>query len=105
MRQRLVKLKKITKRLLFGGIVVFFMMLLSQSRELSRLEAIVANGEITLITRQGPITYYEDAKGKNGFEYLLARDFADYLGVRLDVTTTETLSQLFNMLGGPNGDF
>ncbi|MCK9505581.1 MAG: membrane-bound lytic murein transglycosylase MltF [Porticoccaceae bacterium] len=81
------------------------MMLLSQSRELSRLEAIVANGEITLITRQGPITYYEDAKGKNGFEYLLARDFADYLGVRLDVTTTETLSQLFNMLGGPNGDF
>src|SRR5690606_31442769 len=104
MRRKLLNLRKNTKRLLFGGFVVFFALLLTQSRELSRLEAIAANGEIKLITRQGPITYYEDAKGRNGFEYLLARDFADYLGVELKVTTTETLFQLFNMLGGPNCD-
>jgi len=105
MRSRLLKAKKASKRLVYGSLVVAVALMLSQSRELSRLESIVANGRIKLITRQGPITYYEDAKGKNGFEYLLARDFADYLGVELEVTTTETLSQLFNMLGGPNGDF
>ena len=105
MRLRLLRLKRNTKRLLYAALLLFVTALISQSREMTRLESILANGEIKLVTRQGPITYYEDAKGENGFEYLLARDFARFLGVELKVVTTQSLSQLFNMLGGPNGDF
>lgn len=105
MKLRILRLKRTTRRLVYGGILLAVTLLLSQSSGVSRLEAIQANGSIRLITRQGPITYYEDAKGKSGFEYLLAKEFASFLGVKLEVTTTEALSQLFNMLGGPNGDF
>lgn len=105
MKLRLLKLKRTTKKMLFGGLALALALLISHSRELSRLETIQANGKIKLITRQGPITYYEDAKGKNGFEYVLAQEFADYLGVELEITTTESLAQLFTTLGGPNADF
>jgi membrane-bound lytic murein transglycosylase F len=105
MRLRLLKLKRTTWRLIHTAVVVCIATLLSQSREVTELESILALGEIKLVTRPGPITYYEDARGENGFDYLLARDFATYLGVELKVTATETLSQVFNMLGGPNADF
>lgn len=105
MKLRLIKLKRTTKRLIYGSLLLVVSLVLSQSRERTLLETIVDNGEIKFITRQGPITYYEDAKGKTGFEYLLAKDFAEYLGVQLRVTTSESLAQLFNMLGGPNADF
>lgn len=105
MKLRLLKLKRSTRRLILGGLVVFLSLVLSQSRDMNHLEAIQGKGVLKLVTRQGPITYYEDAKGKNGLEYLLAREFAESLGVALEITTTESLSQLFNMLGGPNGDF
>jgi peptidoglycan lytic transglycosylase F len=105
MRRRLLKLRRSTRRLIASSALFLIIVLLSQSRESTQLETILARGSIKFITRPGPITYYEDAKGQNGFEYLLARDFADFLGVTLDITSTNSLSQLFNMLGGPNGDF
>jgi len=105
MRLRHLKLERATKRLFFGGIIVFVALFLSHSREITRLEAIQQYGTIKLITRPGPITYYEDAKGATGFEYVLASHFADYLGVELVVSTTESLALLFNALGGPIADF
>jgi membrane-bound lytic murein transglycosylase F len=105
MRRRILKLRRSTRRLLASGALFVVIIMLSQSREASQLESVMAQGSIKLITRPGPITYYEDAKGKTGFEYLLAKHFADYLGVKLEVTQTSSLAQLFNMLGGPNADF
>ncbi len=105
MTPRIFKLKRLLGRLILAGLVVFATALLSQSREISQLEIVQQRGTLRLVTRQGPITYYVDAKGKTGFEYLLARDFARHLGVELQVTTVESLAQVFNMLGGPNADF
>lgn len=104
MKMRLLKLKRSTQRLILGGLVFSIFLILSHSREMNQLEAVKDRGALRLVTRQGPITYYEDAKGENGLEYLLVKEFAESLGVRLEITTTESLSQLFNMLGGPNGD-
>lgn len=104
MKLRLIKLKRSTRRLMLGGLVLVSFLILSQSREMTQLESIKERGTLKLVTRQGPITYYEDAKGENGLEYLLAKEFAESLGVTLEITTTESLSQLFNMIGGPNGD-
>ncbi len=105
MKLRLLTLQRTARRALYGSCAVVVMLLISQSREATQLETILANGTLKLVTRQGPITYYEDGRGKNGFDYVLARDFADYLGVELEVVSTESIPQLFNMVGGPNADF
>ncbi len=105
MKLRLLRLKRSTRRLIYAALLVAITLPITQSRQATHLESILARGEIRLVTRPGPITYYEDAKGRNGLEYLLARDFAEFLGVKLKVVTTESLFQVFNMLGGPNGDF
>lgn len=92
------------KRLLCIGFVLAWLALLSGSQELSHLNSVLARGELRMVTRPGPLTWYEDGRGPNGFEYLLAREFADHLGVNLKVTTTGSLGGVFNMLGGPNAD-
>ncbi len=53
------------------------------------LEAIQARGELLLITRNNAACYYEAAHGPAGFEYELAKSFADYLGVRLRILVIE----------------
>ena len=105
MRPRTPALLRAGQRLLTGALLLTLLSLLGGSRELSSLNTVLARGELRLVTRPGPITYYEDGRGPNGFEYLLARKFADHLGVRLRVTTTDTLAGLHQMLGGPNADF
>lgn len=78
--------------------------LLVSSHQLSTLEQIKKNGTLRVITIAGPVTYYEDAKGPTGFEYLLAKGFADSLGVELEVTLMDNLNGVLIALGGPNGD-
>jgi membrane-bound lytic murein transglycosylase F len=53
------------------------------------VERIIASGELVVATRTGPATYYEDARGPAGFEFDLAKLFADYLGVRLRIVAAE----------------
>jgi peptidoglycan lytic transglycosylase F len=47
------------------------------------LEAIKARGELVLITRNNFSCYFEAPHGPAGFEYELAKAFADHIGVRL----------------------
>lgn len=45
-----------------------------------------------------PLSYFISSEGASGIEYELARQFADYLGVKLDVRTFENSEQLFSAL-------
>lgn len=47
------------------------------------LEAIQARGELVVITRNNSACYYEAVYGSAGFEYELAKAFANHLGVKL----------------------
>ena len=58
-----------------------------------------------MLTLPGATTYFEDGYGKNGFEYLLAKEFAESLGVKLVVRPKLTLSSLLYSIGSPQGDF
>lgn len=49
----------------------------------SLLDEVKASGELRVVTRNGPNTYYTGAEGPAGPEYELLRGFADHLGVRL----------------------
>jgi membrane-bound lytic murein transglycosylase F len=63
------------------------------------LDAVLERGRITLITRNAPATYYLDRETPAGFEYELARAFADYLGVDLDVELAADWPEMRRKLG------
>lgn len=62
------------------------------------LEEIRERGELRVVTRNGPTTYYEDRTGPTGFEYALAQQFADYLGVQLNIQVVPGSPQVFRLL-------
>ncbi|MDH5512795.1 MAG: membrane-bound lytic murein transglycosylase MltF [Gammaproteobacteria bacterium] len=49
--------------------------------ERNKLQAIIASGELVVLTRSSPTTYYETPEGPAGFEYDLVKSFANHLGV------------------------
>lgn len=51
-------------------------------------------GELRVITRNSPTVYYESAEGPAGYEYELLKQFADELGVELQLTTVERFTDL-----------
>jgi peptidoglycan lytic transglycosylase F len=55
----------------------------------SLLERIVRTGEITVVTRNSPASFYYGADEPRGVEYELARGFAKRLGVRLRIYATD----------------
>ncbi|MEJ2646032.1 MAG: transporter substrate-binding domain-containing protein [Gammaproteobacteria bacterium] len=64
----------------------------------TQLQRIERSGELTVVTRNGPTTYYEGANGPAGFEYDLARMFADYLGVSLKIKVADSVSAILPMV-------
>jgi len=76
---------------------------LSTSRPLSQLELIYKSGVLTVVSRNSPSTWQHDAHGDSGFEYDLAKAFAQQLGVRLLMQSAGSLPQLLDSLAQPNG--
>ena len=62
------------------------------------LNQVIENNELIVVTRNGSTTYYEGPNGYTGFEYELAKKFADSLGVQLKIITSDNLHDIFNML-------
>ena len=70
----------------------------------SSLDRIMERGRITLLTRDALHTHYIYQNQEAGFDYDLARAFADYLGVRLEVRSVNQ-EKLFRLLKSGQGDF
>ena len=62
------------------------------------LKQIENAGELIVVTRNSPTTYYEGPEGPTGFEYELAEKFADFIGVKLKIITPDNLNEIFNIL-------
>lgn len=58
------------------------------------LDYVLKEGQISVISRNGPTTYYRDKTGPRGFEYALAKLFADELGVNLKIRTAHNLDDI-----------
>ncbi len=69
------------------------------------LNQILESGEIVMVTRNSSTTYYDTPEGKTGFEYELAKRFADSLGVNLKVVTNNNLDDIFAMLASGKAHF
>ena len=75
------------------------------SSEPSDLEQIVKRGKIRVGTLFGPNSYYVGAQGKLGFEFELAEQYAEYLGVELEIVPSYTLNELFPKIDNGEVDF
>lgn len=69
------------------------------SRMPNTLEQVQSLGKLVVVSRNGPTTYYEDANGFTGYEYMLAKAFADSIGVELEIVEQEDLSRLLDTVG------
>lgn len=56
------------------------------------------NGELIVVTRNGPTTYYQGPDGPMGLEYDLAQRFAKYLGVKLKLVVSDDLEDIIPMI-------
>jgi len=73
--------------------------------EVSGLQRIIERGYITVGTLYGATSYYIEAEGPTGLEYELAKQYADYLGVKLVVVPAYHLDDLFPKLDSGDVDF
>jgi membrane-bound lytic murein transglycosylase F len=64
----------------------------------TQLEAIQKNGVLRVATTNTPVTYFIQRNDPAGFEYELARAFADHLGVELELVLSPSLAGLFQIL-------
>lgn len=71
----------------------------------NQLETVLRNGELTVLTYVGATTYYETPEGPAGFEYDLAKAFADYLNVDLRIVIAPRFADLMPRLANGEADF
>ncbi|WP_158780513.1 membrane-bound lytic murein transglycosylase MltF [Pantoea sp. BAV 3049] len=69
-----------------------------------RIEQIKSRGVLRVSTLNSPLTYYTVNKAPAGMDYELAKRFASYLGVKLQITVRQNLSDLFDDLEDDKAD-
>lgn len=87
----------------FSLTVLFTLPLLLSYNTKSQLETIREAGEIRVLTRNSPVTYFIEKGQPAGFEYELAKAFADYLGVRLKLINRDGIGDLIDGLRARDG--
>lgn len=74
----------------------------SCSPNLPLLDQIRLLGELRVVTRNAPTTFYYGATERYGIEYELTKAFADHLGVRLNLRTVDQIDAIFPEITGMN---
>ncbi|WP_413721183.1 membrane-bound lytic murein transglycosylase MltF [Sodalis sp. RH23] len=69
-----------------------------------KLSQIKARGTLRVSTIDAPLSFYTANNQQTGFDYELAKRFADYLGVRLVIRQRHTLNELFDDLDNDDAD-
>lgn len=105
MRGPLYHLHRTARRLILLGSITLLSLELAASKTMTQLDRVLDQGVLRVITVVGPTTYYENARGPTGYEYLLAKAFADHLGVELEVTLMDNVNSILASLGSPKGHF
>ena len=75
---------------------LFFLISISMGNRANDLQNLIEKGSLTLMTTVSPISYFKDQSGEGGYEYLIAKAFADSLGLRLKIVTVEAVQELFS---------
>lgn len=73
-------------------------MLTSACSQPTTLQEIKSEGVLHVIARNAPSIYYEGRDGPTGYDYELAKRFADHLGVALRIRVAEDNTELLSVL-------
>ncbi|MEX0915562.1 MAG: membrane-bound lytic murein transglycosylase MltF [Wenzhouxiangellaceae bacterium] len=85
--------------------LVLLLIATSGHHRLTELERVRERGKLVMLTINGATTYYLGANGEAGFEYDLARRFAEFIDVPLEVLTPPSVEALLPTLARRQGDF
>lgn len=77
-------------------------LMLVRSEQPDTLERLLSEGELRVLSRNGPTTYFEGPEGYTGFEYTLIKGFADELGVKLVITDETSINKTLQHLDQGN---
>ncbi len=77
---------------------IFCLALAACGRAPSLLEQVQQQNELIVISRNSATTYYEGPNGPTGFEYELAKRFADYLGVELHIVIPPNFNDILPLV-------
>lgn len=70
----------------------------------TQLESIVESGKLRVVTRNSPTTYFIGKNDKTGFEYEMARDFAEYLGLELEIVLARNTAEIIDIIENGEAD-
>ncbi len=88
------------------ALVIFLMfcipVLLSWNSK-TQLGAIIESGSLKMVTRNSPSTYFIEKGEPAGFEYDLAKAYAEHLGIKLELVLPESFSGIFSTMKARNG--
>ena len=88
---------------LTAGILVSVAVLLNAcAPQNSLLEQVRNDGEIKVLTRNGPTTYYIGPQGPTGLEYELLQAFANHLGVKINIVVEDNLETMMDTVASGN---
>lgn len=96
--------QKRTWWIILVGVFIISASIIAYDQQANQLEQITEKGELRIITRNSATTYYEHLDGKAGFEYDLAKAFAESLNVELTVIVPEKNEDIIPMLNGGQAD-
>jgi len=85
--------------------VVLLPFLYSGNDQPTRLQQAQQRGSLTLLTRNGASSYFIGPGGGAGPEYDVAKEFADYLGLELEVEIAQEFGDLGKLLAHKQGEF
>ena len=71
---------------------------------LTRLQSIQQRGQLNVLTLNAASTYYQGPNGADGFEYQLAKMFADFINVKLNIVVVDQYAELYTELLFDSGD-
>jgi len=72
--------------------------------EMPLLEQIKSSGELRVITRYSPTTYFEGPEGYSGIEYDLIQLFAERMGVRARFILPDNFNQILSLISEGEAD-
>ncbi|MBE0439532.1 MAG: membrane-bound lytic murein transglycosylase MltF [Gammaproteobacteria bacterium] len=82
----------------FSLLLLSLTLLMACSEAQPHLEEIRERGELRVLTRYGPTTYYVKGNELAGLEYELAERFATFLNVRLKIIVPENLGNMLTLI-------
>jgi len=86
-------------------IIVYITLYGCTDKSVAQLERIKTRGEIIVVTSNGPTSYYIEQNTESGIEYVLAKKFAEHLGVELKIIIAKNSTDITEILKSGKADF